>query len=139
MRIIHLCIRVVRRLYTLFHVHIFRRGCRHHVLYLAACRVSEGGSLEIPWSATSGTELSAYTLRVRLALARRMRTVLGCVDRLEKVFFRACTMPRTDVDEYSGRRWLTPRAEAAEAKRVCACVQFLRWLRYTDCWPSYVE
>jgi hypothetical protein len=132
LRIIHLCIRVVRRLYTLFHVHIFRRGSRHHVF--GCLQGLRGCSLEFPWSATSGTELSAYTLRVRLALARRMRTVLGCVDRLEKIFFRACTMPRTDVDDYSGRRWLTPRADAAEAKRVCACVQFLRWLRYTDCW-----
>ena len=66
LRIVHLRIWVVRRLYTLFNVCFLWRGCRHDVFgYL---QVSDGGFSKIPWLPRWPSELS-YTSLQALDLA----------------------------------------------------------------------
>jgi hypothetical protein len=72
--------------------------------------------------------------RVQYADRVRLRRSFG-----ENVFFGpALCLGLTSMSMTAGR-WLTPRADAAEAKRGYACMRFLRWLRHTECWASYVE
>lgn len=73
------------------------------MMYLATCRARKVAFSNL-LGCHAGSELFAYTLRVRLAVSHCMHGCVGRVDPEEKWHFLQPTIPGKMVDRMSGRR-----------------------------------